>query len=242
MTTREATSPLPRADDFPIHPSDRMMVIAFAPLQAPWLLKSLWGGFKRDKRRLLERLGLPADALPNLGSWKADTGFLHTIVDAIEANRPQHVVELGAGASSLVIARALRRAGGGRLTSYDQHADFAYAVVAWLAEHGLAADVTHAPLGTPPGSWPGRWYGLRHVPDEIDMLVIDGPQWSLHPFVRGSAEILFDRISVGGVVMLDDAARPGERIVARRWRRDWPNFDWTYRPGIKGTLIGVRRT
>jgi predicted O-methyltransferase YrrM len=219
-----------------------MMVLAFAPLQAPWLLKSLWGGWKRDKRRLLERLDLPANALPNLGSWKADTGFLHSIVDAIDALRPQHVVELGAGASSLVIAQALRRASGGHLHSYDQHADFAQAVSTWLAEHGLSADMNHAPLGPPPGDWPGRWYGLRSVPDHIDLLVIDGPQWSLHPFVRGSAEILFDRISVGGMVMLDDAARPGERVVARRWRRDWPNFDWFFRSGIKGTLVGVRRT
>ncbi|MEP6784329.1 MAG: class I SAM-dependent methyltransferase [Sphingomonadales bacterium] len=241
MTTREATSPLPRADGFPVSPSDRLMVLAFAPLQAPWLLKSLWGGLKRDKRRLLARLDLPANALPNLGSWKADTGFLHAIVDAIDTQHPQQVVELGAGASSLVIAQALQRAGGGRLSSYDQHEDFAHAVGTWLGEHNLSAEVRHAPLGTPPCDWPGRWYGLRAVPDRIDMLVIDGPQWSLHPFVRGAAEVLFGRIPVGGMIMLDDAARPGERIVARRWRRDWPNFDWTFRSGIKGTLTGVRR-
>ena len=70
--------------------------------------------------------------------------------------------------------------------------------------------------------------------------MIDGPQWSLHPLVRGAAEVLFDRIAPGGMVLLDDAARPGERLVTRRWRRDWPDFKWTYRRGIKGTLVGVR--
>ena len=45
----------------------------------------------------------------------------------------------------------------------------------------------------------------------------------------------------GGIVMLDDAARPGERLVAKHWKRDWPQFDWTLMPGIKGTLVGVRR-
>ena len=35
-------------------------------------------------RDLLDRLGLPHDALPHLGSWKADTWFLWRIVEAIE--------------------------------------------------------------------------------------------------------------------------------------------------------------
>ena len=242
MTTREATSPLARSDDVSPRWLDRLAVLTFAPLQMPWLLKSLWGGRRSDKLRLLERISLPADALPNLGSWKADTGFLHTIVDAVETLRPRHVVELGVGASTLVIAQALDRFGGGRLASYDQHEDFARETLDWLTDHGLEADLHHAPLSEPPRGWPGQWYGLRQVPPAIDLLVIDGPQWSLHPLVRGAAEVLFDRIVLGGMVLLDDAARPGERLVARRWRRNWPDFDWTYRRGIKGTLIGVRRS
>jgi hypothetical protein len=72
--------------------------------------------------------------------------------------------------------------------------------------------------------------------------VIDGPPWTIHPYVRGAAESLFDRIAPGGVVMLDDGARPGERVVAARWRRRWPNFDFRLEnSGTKGTLIGVRR-
>jgi hypothetical protein len=72
-------------------------------------------------------------------------------------------------------------------------------------------------------------------------LLIDGPPWTIHPFVRGSAEVLFDRISVGGTVMLDDAARPGERVIAKRWRDRWPNFHFELRhAGTKGTLIGKR--
>lgn len=41
--------------------------------------------------------------------------------------------------------------------------------------------------------------------------------------------------------MLDDAARPGERVVARKWRRKWPNFAFRLvHSGTKGTLIGTR--
>ena len=42
--------------------------------------------------------------------------------------------------------------------------------------------------------------------------------------------------------MLDDAARPGERVIARRWRREWPDFDFQLvKSGTKGTLVGKRR-
>jgi len=39
--------------------------------------------------------------------------------------------------------------------------------------------------------------------------------------------------------LLDDAARPGEQVVARRWRERWPYIAFHYdRRGSKGTLIG----
>ena len=244
MTTKNATGLLPRATGrrarrVPL--SDRLHVLAFGAIGWPWLLKSLSGGRKADKRRLLARLGLPADALPNLGSWKADTALLHRIVDTVERLRPATVVELGAGASTLVTAKALALNGGGRLVSFDQHADFVEATRDWLAEHGLRADLHAAELAPAPGGWPGLWYDVHHLPDRIDLLIIDGPPWTMHPYVRGAAEVLFDRIPVGGVVLLDDAARPGERVVARRWRKAWPNFDFDLDTnGTKGTLVGVR--
>lgn len=246
MTTREATGLLSKRDGTRVHERarpmrDRVETIAFGAIQWPWLLRSLRGGSQKDKAALLERIGLGDEALPNLGSWKADTRFLTLIVDAIEAMRPAIVVELGCGASSLVIAKALSLHGGGRLISYDQHADFTAATGQWLAGHGLNADIHHAALGTPPGDWPGLWYQLTDLPADIDLLVVDGPPWALHPLVRGAAEALFPRLKVGGRMLLDDAARPGERLVARRWRQRWPamRFDRDNR-GTKGTLTGIR--
>jgi predicted O-methyltransferase YrrM len=242
MTSREATPFLPLENEQPSKPmADRLHVALFGAIGWPWLLKSLYGGPKKAKAALLDRLGLPGNALPNLGSWKADVGFLRMIVDHVDDLRPQSVVELGAGASSLIIARALQRNGSGRLLSIDQHKEFAAATGEWLREHGLEGEIRHGPLRPAPGGWPGLWYDHGPLPDRIDLLVIDGPPWTIHPYVRGSAETLFDRIPVGGAVLLDDAARPGERIVAGRWRRNWPGFEFTLvRGGTKGTLIGRR--
>jgi predicted O-methyltransferase YrrM len=244
MTSKEATAYLPRALEGtgwhqPLR--DRLAVSAFALVQWPWLLRGLWGGDAAHRLALMERLGLAPDALPNLGSWKADAGFLTLLADHVRAERPSEVVEFGAGASTLVLARALELAGGGRLTSYDQHEDYVEATRAWLAEHGLEADLRVAPLRPGP-RWRGLWYAADHLPERIDLLVVDGPQWTLHPMTRGAADTLFPRVAPGGVIMLDDAARPGERLVAARWRRVWPDFAFELvKAGPKGTLVGRRR-
>ncbi|MBO9626027.1 MAG: TIM barrel protein, partial [Microbacterium sp.] len=47
------------------------------------------------------------------------------------------------------------------------------------------------------------WYDLHAVPQDIDLLVIDGPPWALNPFIRGRAEQLFDRVVPGGIVLLE---------------------------------------
>lgn len=247
MTTREVTGLLPRGDalvtgDYARKLSDRLAVTAFGALQWPWLLRSLHGGRRADKAALLARLDLPADALPHLGSWKADMGLLNLLVDHVFAHRPQLIVEFGMGASTLILARALERVGGGALISFDQHADFVEATARWLADHGLEGDLRAVPLTPSPDGWPGLWYDHGPLPTGIDLMLVDGPPWAIHPFTRGGAASLFSRIAPGGTVMLDDGARPGERFVARRWRRQHPEFDFVLdTSGTKGTLIGVKR-
>lgn len=245
MTSRELTGFLPLTDQDASAAqrrlSDMAWRIGFGAISWPWLLASLSGGRKADKRALLDELGLPHDALPHLGSWKADVGFLRHIVREIARLRPANVVELGAGASTLIAARALALHGGGRLTSFDQHGGFVDATRNWLNDHGLHADLRHAPLTEESKDWPGRWYAVDGLPDSIDLLIIDGPPWAVHPLVRGAADSLFARLSPKGVVLLDDAARPGERIVARRWRKRWPHIDFRLKhDGTKGTLVGRR--
>jgi len=247
MTTREATSLLPRIGETPVIGSsgrslaDWAALLAFGAIQWPWLLRSLRGGRLADKHALLDRLDLPHDALPHLGSWKADTGLLTLVTDHIFAHRPRLVVEFGTGASTLVLARALQMAGGGRLISFDQHEDFVDATRLWLGDYGLKADLRAVPL-RPSRDWPGLWYDHGPLPMGIDLMLIDGPPWTIHPLTRGNAAMLFDHVSPGGTVMLDDGARPGERVVARRWRRLRPDFSFELlKCGTKGTLIGRKR-
>jgi predicted O-methyltransferase YrrM len=213
----------------------------FGAIGWPWLLKSLHSGGAAARAQLLAKVGLPDEALPQLGSWRADAGLLTLIADHIAAARPATIVEFGGGTTTLIAARALALNGGGTLLSYDQEEQFAAETRAMLARQGLEAEIHAAPLVAPPLGWKGGWYAHGPLPEAIDMLIVDGPPWFIHPMARGAAAALFHRITPGGVVILDDAARPGERLVARRWRREFPNFDFRYVSGSAGTLIGTRR-
>ncbi|MFN7176796.1 MAG: class I SAM-dependent methyltransferase [Thermaurantiacus sp.] len=245
MTTREATRPLALSDRSngidSRTPSDRLFTFLWGAVQWPWLLRSLSPGRPQDRQALLASLQLPADALPVLGSWKADAGFLRMVASHVARYQPETVVEFGCGASTLVLARALELAGGGVLISHDQHLHFVEATRAWLEYHGLGADIRHAPLLAPPPPWRGAWYGTAGLPTRIDLLLIDGPHWGVHPFARGAAETLFPRLAIGGTVLLDDGARPGERVVLARWRRRWPDMRFALiHAGPKGTVVGER--
>jgi hypothetical protein len=243
MTTRETTAYMPLHDlDLKLSLGDRFMVMAYGAIQWPWLLRSLDGGRKKDKADLLAYLGLPLDALPNLGSWKADTHFLWHIVSTIEDMRPAQVVELGCGASTFVAARALQLFGGGKIVSFDQHAAFVETTQDWVHDNDMDANIRHAPLGAPPSGWPGHWYQLSDVPTETALRIVDGPPWAIHPHVRGAAASLFQLIRPGGKVLMDDAARPGERVVARRWRKEHKNMEFKLdNQGAKGTLVGYKK-
>lgn len=247
MTSQASTPFLSRTDDVgasaPRSARDLGLLAAFAVLNAPYLLMGLYGGSRSAKLDLLDRLNLPEHALPYTGGWKADVGLLTCLADHIGREKPSTVVECGAGASTLIIARALEMAGVRNSTfiSFEQHRDFCDRTADWLDEFGARSDIRHAPLKPAPEPWPGLWYDHGPLPEEIDLLVIDGPQWTIHPFTRGAAETMFGRLRKGGAVILDDAARPGERLITRKWRRRWPDFEFTlHHFGSKGTLIGRR--
>jgi predicted O-methyltransferase YrrM len=173
---------------------------------------------------------------------------LVTICNEIVLGDRRRVVELGAGSSTVLLARLLREQGGGAtLDAIEHDADWAAWVSRRLEREGLAsvAQVTLAPLEPHPLGWDGLpWYAqgplaatLDGAP--IDLLLVDGPP----AFDAAAARARYPALAAlapflapGAVVVLDDVVRDGEAAVLERWERE-SAFRFERRP-LEAIAIG----
>jgi predicted O-methyltransferase YrrM len=142
------------------------------------------------------------------------------------------MVELGAGASTLLFARLLREHGG-TLDAIEHDARWAQWVTDRLAREGLAdvARVTLAPLEAHPLGADGLpWYAREPLAEAlagapVDLLLVDGPpahERSVRHARYPALPALIGYLAEDAVVVLDDAVRDGERDVLERWERETP--------------------
>lgn len=169
--------------------------------------------------------------LPLLRGWAASPDVLLVLARHIRVARPETIVECGSGVSTIVQAQALRLNGRGHVYSLDHDPAFAAQTREALAGFGLSewATVLDAPLTQVEASgqdW--RWYAIDRLPASlsIDLLFVDGPPVetpdSLSRYPAGP--LLFPRLGSDASVFLDDADRPGEQSVLRRWAEEFPQL------------------
>jgi len=131
------------------------------------------------------------------------------------------VVECGSGASTIVLARLLRRRGAGALTAVEHDEAWAARVRDLLHREQLdaVATVLHAPLTGEP-AWYDNTVLEGALPAAVDLLVVDGPP-AFEPqdaHRRLPALTFFEpRLADDATVFLDDVDRAGERDVLARW-------------------------
>jgi hypothetical protein len=185
----------------------------------------------------------PRRTLPRTRGWAASPDFLLTLYRTIREHRPELVVEVGSGVSTLVTAYALQQNGSGRLVSLDHDPDFAERTRHTLALHGVAGgvEVRDAPLEpTRIGDGEWQWHPQEAFQDlrAIELLVVDGPPGSAGKLARFPAlPLLRTRLAPGARVLLDDGARQEERQAAERWKEEWGG-EWSYVPLNKGLIVG----
>jgi len=200
--------------------------------------------YERPLAMIAPRLPLPELRVP--GAWVATPDFAGLLATTILERKPRVIVELGSGASTLVMAYALQELGSGEIFSLDHDAAFAAETTSRIEEHGLRqfATVIHAPIKRYPlngESWP--WYddaSFATLP-EIDMLVVDGPPEALRPMARYPAlPLLKEKLSKRCLIILDDSIRPSERNIVNRWIAEDCSFSSHYLETQKGTFVLTR--
>ena len=173
----------------------------------------------------------PRRQFPRLGSWPASPEMLAFLYGEIRSRRPGLVVECGSGVSTLVMAYALEHNGSGSLVALEHDAEYAATTRRLIAEHGLTADVRHAPLRpTDVGGSRYEWYDPEALPEgSIALLFVDGPPGNVGPRARFPAfPLLADRLARDGVIVVDDYDREDERTIVETWLA--ASTGWAVRP------------
>jgi len=168
-------------------------------------------------------------SLPATRGWAASPDFLLELARHALSEQPRLVVECSSGTSTLVLARCMQLNGSGKVYSLEHDPHYAKATRAELARHGLAswAEVLDSSLTAQEfrsATWP--WYEAAGLPSgAIEMLAIDGPPQATRRLARYPAgPALFARLAPDAVVFLNDAKRPDEQEILRRWATEYPEM------------------
>jgi predicted O-methyltransferase YrrM len=188
----------------------------------------------------------PRAPMPSSGDFALNPTDLLELLYLVDERRPELVVELGSGTSTVWLAYALEKFGG-RLVSYDHDAGYAARTRALLAAHGLEAVAEVREAALRPVSVDGadqQWYDTEQMQDlsDIDLLLVDGPPESTGDQARFPAlPVLASRLSPTATVILDDANRDGEQEALRRWTESVPGLTKDHEILGRHAVLSYRR-
>lgn len=191
----------------------------------------------------------PRWPLPPMRNMAISPDFAATLTALILRLRPQLILELGSGTSTVLCGYALELLGGGRVVSLDHEAEYADQTRRLLEEHQLErfAQVIHAPLREvmlPAGQGSWKWYDPQPLADltNIDLVIVDGPpEWTQKLARYPALPMLAARLSPQARILIDDAARADERRMVENWVREFPYCIERIWDHEKGTVLLKRR-
>jgi predicted O-methyltransferase YrrM len=173
-------------------------------------------------RRLDSNRELPPLADP-FGGWAISADMARLLARLCAAHRPQLVVELGSGASTILLGSLIGQVEGSRLVSLEHDALWYAHTLEMVRDAGLegVVDLRFAPLETISlGDQQYEWYELRSLEgvDGIALVFVDGPPGHVGELARFPAgPVLVPRCIPACLVIVDDYVRAEEKEMVRRW-------------------------
>lgn len=187
--------------------------------------------------------------LQPMTGWAATPELAVTVLRQIIINKPERVVELGSGVTTLINGYALEKYNpDGKLISLDHDSQYAEITRQEIKQHGLETyvDLRIAPLiDITLNGESYKWYDLsRFNPhSKIDLLIVDGPPVSTIKFARYPAlPLLADHLSTRCRIIIHDTNREEETEIVNRWLSEFPEFTADIRETDKGITVLSRQS
>ncbi len=198
-------------------------------------------------RALAPGAPLPADTMGDLVTgWDNHWSIRQELIAELWHHAwttPGPLLDVGSGLSTFVLGIVAERRGL-VVTSLEHDAAWHREIGTLLLLHDVRSVRLHlAPLQSGPGY---DWYTLpADLPGDLAMVACDGPPWDTRGGRYGLLPELASHLAPGCVVLLDDAARPGEQAALARWGSEF-GCQWELRghqkPFAVIRLPGIRST
>ncbi len=182
-----------------------------------------------ESRALLPKLDLPF--IPQT-SYALSASAIRIILNDLVLHRRRNVVELGAGMSTLFLAKVLQDTPAAGLISIDHDAGWLDYLDAQLERIGArkVVQLVHAPLEPTESKGGVAWYAKDVVTSAlsgvvIDSLIVDGPKARHRDDTETRSHalgVLKSRLNPQGhAIFMDDINRPGEKKIYERWANEF---------------------
>ena len=162
-------------------------------------------------------------------SWRIGEEAFSYICEIIAAHGFKKMIEFGSGAST---PRWALKFPDLSILSFEHEQKFCDETRQYVSEAGVEdqIEIVHAPLKTV--RFKGRSfrsYAVLKIKNTCDIVIIDGPPASTRRGREACLYHAYNRLRIGGVVILDDADRADEQTIVKNWLRVYPgSFDYSH--------------
>lgn len=189
--------------------------------------------------------------LPMGGGWALTGDSAALLAREVLTRKPEKILELGSGASTLILGQIVKRTGQGRVLSIDHDPRWANQTRRSVRFLGLEDVVTIVDAPLRALEVEGQTYNWYDIPQRdldalgaIDLLLVDGPpqrrdddRAARHP----AFPILRQRLSQHAMIFIDDAKRSTESLMIKTWLAADPRWDQQMSDTVDGVCILTRK-
>jgi|ERR1700754_2537104 len=151
--------------------------------------------------------------------FRAVGGYLEEVTrSAAKAQGP--VLEIGSGLTTLILGSVAGRRGI-PIWTLEHHSEFFSNTEAALKKYNLPN--VHLRLAPLRDYGDFSWYDppLDQLPRDFSLIVADGPPGEVKGGRFGLLPVLRSHFASGAILLLDDAERPKEQAVLRKWEHEY---------------------